>query len=123
VLDDEAVTRRLAGLQNMGGMSQEKIADSVRAASSVSRPLLERFGKNVPLRVQQLILPLVATGLCYDIGRDVVQLLAQYVIGIVSVRSAPSQAVNVFRCHYGEVYLTLMEHYEPSEHKMQASTL
>lgn len=36
-------------------------ADTVGFAAATSRPLLERFGDNVPLRVQQMIIPLFAT--------------------------------------------------------------
>lgn len=122
VLGNEAIYQRLRSLDGMEKFSWEKLVSSVWLASSMSRPLLERFGQNVPLRVQQLVIPLLATGLCYELETDVIQFLAQYMIGIVSVGSAPAQGINVFKCHYPEVYLALMEYYSPSVHTMQAAT-
>lgn len=122
VLGKDAVMRRLYALRNMQNTGLDEIVLSVLAASSMTNALLDRFGKNVPLRIKQLAMPLLATGLCHRIEGDLLQLLVQYAIGVVSVRSAPGQAVNVFRCHFPEVYIALMEYYSPLEHGLQAYT-
>lgn len=118
VLGNEAVFQRLHSLGNTSQFDWDKIVTSVWLASAASRPLLERYGGNVPLRVQQMIIPLVATGLCYDIESNVLHLLAQFIIGMVSAGGI-GQSANVYKSHYPETYIALMEYYGPETHTLE----
>ena len=98
------------------------IARSVWAASRMSRPILERFGQNVPLLAQQIIIPVLAVGLCYGIESNIVRIMAQYIVKLVSMRGELDSVLRAAYCHEGENYLALMEYYAPEEHGMEPFT-
>ena len=87
VLDDDEIVERLRGLRNFHQFSWWQIIQSVWAASSISRPILERFGSNVPIRVQQILIPMIAVGLCYGVELDVIKMVANYVVSLLAARS------------------------------------
>ena len=122
ILTDEEIVTRLRGLSNMEKFSWWEVIRNVWAASTISRPLLERFGSNVPIRIQQIIIPMIAVGLCYGVELDVIKLVSSYVIGLLSIRTDPDNVLRAAYCHHVENYIALMEYYTPDEHGMQPFT-
>lgn len=122
ILDDEAVIARLRSLPNIKEMAWSKVLRCVMTASAMSRPILERFGTAVPLRAQQIVIPVLAVGLCYEVETEVLKLAAYYMVGIVSVKGRPDDALRAVLCHCQENYIALMEYYGPEEHGMEAYT-
>ena len=118
ILSDEEIVLRLQSLSNMHQFDFWTIARSVWAASRMSRPILERFGQNVPLLAQQIIIPVLAVGLCYGIESNIVRIMAQYIVKLVSMRGELDSVLRAAYCHEGENYLALMEYYTPEEHGM-----
>lgn len=122
ILDDGEIVERLESLTNMKQFDFWRIARSVWAASSMSRPILERFGQNVPLQARQVVIPVLAVGLCYGIEADVVNVVAQYIVQLITVRGEPDSVLRAAFCHYPENYIALMEYYAPEEHGMEPFT-
>ena len=137
ILSDDQVKARLRTLGNMGKIDEAKLDKSVANASSLSRPLLQKLeesggnvtvrGKtiqiDVPLRVKQAVIPVLAVGLYYGIDSTVVVAMARYILKFLSMR--PDSADVVVRaafCHHCENYIALMEYYDPSEHTLEGST-
>ena len=79
ILSDGEIVERLQTLSHMKEIDYWQIVGSVWAASTMSRPILERYGQNVPLLARQILIPVLAVGLCYGIETDVVQMVAQYI--------------------------------------------
>ena len=122
ILSDEEL---LFWLSTMGHMEQFPIwtvARNLWLASSMSRPILEQLGENVPLRAQQIIIPILTVGLCYQLETSALEMLARYILSLVAVRGQADQFLQVAFWHFPEVYVALMEHYEPSAHGMEAYT-
>lgn len=46
----------------------------------MSRPILEQVGAIVPLRAQQVVVPVLAVGLCYEVESDVLRMLVYYIL-------------------------------------------
>ena len=63
ILDDEAVMERLRSMENIRKMSWTKVLRCVMTASAMSRPILEQVGAIVPLRAQQVVVPVLPGGL------------------------------------------------------------
>ena len=63
ILDDEAVMERLRSMKNIRKMSWTKVLRCVMTASAMSRPILEQVGAIVPLRAQQVVVPVLPGGL------------------------------------------------------------
>ena len=122
ILSDEEIITRLESLSNMHQFDFWRITTCVFAASKMSRPILERFGQNVPLMAQQIIVPVLAVGLCYGIETDIVKVVAQYIVKLVSMRGELDSVLRAAYCHEGENYLALMEYYAPEEHGMEPFT-
>ena len=122
ILDDEEIVDRLRSLNNMKQFPWWTVIRNVWAASSVSRPLLDRFGSNVPIRIQQIVIPMIAVGLCYGIETDVIKAVASCVIGLLAVRTNPDNVLRSAYCHQVENYIALMEYYAPEEHGMEPFT-
>ena len=122
ILSDEEIITRLESLSNMHQFDFWRITTCVFAASKMSRPILERFGQNVPLMAQQIIIPVLAVGLCYGIETDIVKVVAQYIVKLVSMRGELDSVLRAAYCHEGENYLALMEYYAPEEHGMEPFT-
>ncbi|MGN0707665.1 MAG: lipase [Faecalibacterium sp.] len=122
LLSDAEIVQRVLSLGHMGQFSRWKIIQSVWAASSMSRPVLEKLGDNVPLQVQQMVVPLLAVGLCYGLEQDALQVITRYIVSLVPVRGRMDQALQTALCHFPETYYVLMEHYDPLTHHMQPYT-
>ena len=122
LLSDREVVERLESLSNMKQFSYWQIVSSVWAASSMSRPILERYGQNVPLLARQIIIPVLAVGLCYGIESDVVQVVGQYIVRLVAIRGDLDSVLRAAYCHHPENYITLMEYYAPEEHGLKPFT-
>ena len=123
VLDDGEVIQRLRTLTHLKNMDYWKISRAVWAASTMSRAVLKRVdAENIPIRAQQIVVPILAVGLCYDLESEAVSLIAKYILMFVSMRSAPDDAIRAAFCHHCENYIALMEYYAPSEHCMEATT-
>ncbi len=122
ILDDEAVTERLRSMENIRKMSWTKVLRCVMTASAMSRPILEQVGAIVPLRAQQVVVPVLAVGLCYEVESDVLRMLVYYIISLMSVNSPADSVLRAAFCHYPENYITLMEYYDPAEHGMAGYT-
>ena len=105
ILSDEEIVLRLQSLSNMHQFDFWTIARSVWAASRMSRPILERFGQNVPLLAQQIIIPVLAVGLCYGIESNIVRIMAQYIVKLVSMRGELDSVLRAAYCHEVENYL------------------
>ena len=122
ILSDEEVVERLRLLPDIQKMEQSKVLKCVKAASAMSRPVLERFGAIVPLRAQQVIIPVLAVGMCHEIEADTAKVAAYYIAGMVGARGNLTDTLRAAACHYPENYITLMEYYGPEEHGMQPYT-
>ena len=123
VLDDGEVIQRLRTLTHLKNMDYWKISRAVWAASTMSRAVLKRVdAENIPIRAQQIVVPILAVGLCYGLESEAVSLIAKYILMFVSMRSAPDDAIRAAFCHHCENYIALMEYYPPSEHCMEATT-
>ena len=118
VLNDEQVVERLLQLPNIQQMEWSKVTRSVATASSMSRPLLERFGDIVPLRVRQAIVPVLAAGLCHDVETDVLKMAAYYIFGLMGGRGRLNDTLRAASCHFQENYFTLLDYYDPEDHGM-----
>ena len=118
ILSDGEIVERLQTLSHMKEIDYWQIVGSVWAASTMSRPILERYGQNVPLLAQQIIIPVLAVGLCYGIESNIVRIMAQYIVKLVSMRGELDSVLRAAYCHEGENYLALMEYYTPEEHGM-----
>ena len=123
VLDDGEVIQRLRTLTHLKNMDYWKISRAVWAASTMSRAVLKRVdAENIPIRAHQIVVPILAVGLCYGLESEAVSLIAKYILMFVSMRSAPDDAIRAAFCHHCENYIALMEYYPPSEHCMEATT-
>lgn len=122
ILDDEAVMARLRSMPNIRQMDWSRVLRCVMTASAMSRPILERVGAIIPLQAQQIVIPVLAVGLCYEVETDVLKLLVYYIISLMSVNSPADSVLRAAFCHYPENYITLMEYYDPAEHGMEGYT-
>ena len=123
VLDDGEVIQRLRTLTHLKNMDYWKISRAVWAASTMSRAVLKRVdAENIPIRAQQIVVPILAVGLCYGLESEAVSLIAKYILMFVAMKSAPDDAIRAAFCHHCENYIALMEYYAPSEHCMEATT-
>ena len=66
----------------------------------------------------QLLYAPVTVGLCYGIESNIVRIMAQYIVKLVSMRGELDSVLRAAYCHEGENYLALMEYYTPEEHGM-----
>ena len=123
VLDDGEVIQRLRTLTHLKNMDYWKISRAVWAASTMSRAVLKRVDvENIPIRAQQIVVPILAVGLCYGLESEAVSIIAKYILMFVAMKSAPDDAIRAAFCHHCENYIALMEYYAPSEHCMEATT-
>ena len=122
ILDDEAVMARLRSMPNIRQMDWSRVLRCVMTASAMSRPILERVGAIIPLQARQIVIPVLAVGLCYEVETDVLKLLVYYIISLMSVNSPADSVLRAAFCHYPENYITLMEYYDPAEHGMAGYT-
>ena len=142
----EAVERRakrgsnfsiIAVAEGAMNVDEAKLEKSVHNASALSRPLLEKLEQNdgnltlrgktyhveVPQRVKQAVIPVLAVGLYYGIDSGTVAAMARYIFMFMSMK--PDSADVVVRaafCHHCEDYISLMEYYPPADHGMEAYT-
>lgn len=56
---------------------------------------------------------MLAVGLCYGIETDVVQMVAQYIIRLLTARGELDSVLRAAFCHHPENYISLMEYYTP----------
>ena len=122
ILSDGEIVERLQSLSHMKEIDYWQIVGSVWAASTMSRPILERYGQNVPLLARQILIPVLAVGLCYGIETDVVQMVAQYIIRLLTAQGELDSVLRAAFCHHPENYISLMEYYTPEEHGMEPFT-
>ena len=122
ILTDSEIVERLQGLTNIQQFGYWQIVRSVWAASTMSRPILERYGQNVPLLAQQIVIPVLAVGLCYGIESDVVRVVGQYIVRLAAMRGELDSVLRAAYCHHPENYILLMEYYSPEEHGMEPFT-
>ena len=122
ILDDDAVVERLRSMDEMQQFSLEKVQNCVQAASTMSRPVLARLGDSVPLMARQMMIPLLAVGLCFNIETDALKLTVDFVLSMFAVEGQLNDTVRSAFCHYIENYATLLEYYAPSDHCMEPHT-
>ncbi len=122
ILDDAAVVAQLRGMEPMQQFPQEKVERSVQAASALSRPVLEKLGSAVPLQAQQVVIPMLAVGLCFELQPETVQLVADFALSAVTVKGQLSGILKTVLCHFLENYITLLEYYDPADHGMEPYT-
>ena len=122
ILDDAAVVARLRSMEPMQQFPQGKVEGCVQAASALSRPVLEKLGSTVPLRAQQIVIPMLAVGLCFGMEPDTLQTVANFVLSTITVKGQLSGILNTVLCHFVENYVTLLEYYDPTDHGMEAYT-
>ena len=122
VLDDDAVVARLRSMEEMQQFSLEKVQNCVQAASMMSRPMLERLDDTVPLMARQMVVPLLAVGLCFNVKTDALKLTLDFVLSMFAVEGQMNDTVRSVLCHYLENYVTLLEYYDPSDHCMEPYT-
>ena len=60
----------------------------------MSRAIQKRLGEDLPIHARQIILPMLAVGLCYNIETDALKMMVYYLASLVSVRG---QLDNVLR--------------------------
>ena len=125
ILDDAAVVAQLRSMEPMQQFPQEKVERCVQAASTLSRPVLEKLGSAVPLQAQQIVIPMLAVGLCFELQPETVQLEADFVLSTITVKGQLRgilKAVKTVLCHFLETYITLLEYYDPADHGMTPFT-
>ena len=88
IRDDAAVVAQLRSMELMQRFPQEKVERSVQAASALSRPVLEKLGSAVPLQAQQIVIPMLAVGLCFELQPETVQLVADFVLSTITVKGS-----------------------------------
>ena len=86
ILDDAAVVAQLRSMEPMQQFPQEKVERCVQAASALSRPLLEKLGNAVPLQAQQIVIPMLAVGLCFELDPETLQLVSDFVLSTITVK-------------------------------------
>ena len=101
---------------------QEKLERCVQAASALSRPVLEKLGSAVPLQAQQIVIPMLAVGLCFELQPETVQLVADFVLSTITVEGQLSGILKTVLCHFQENYITVLEAYDPADHGMTPYT-
>ena len=52
----------------------QHLEEDVYKRQAMSRPILEQVGTIVPLRAQQVVVPVLAVGLCYKVESDVLRI-------------------------------------------------
>ena len=122
ILDDEAIVARLHGMSEMQQFSLDKVRNCVQAASTLSRPVLARLGDAVPLLARQMVVPVLAVGLCYNIETDALTLTASFLLSMLTVEGQANDALRTVFCHFVENYMTLLEYYPPDTHGMEPYT-
>ena len=122
IRDDAAVVAQLRSMELMQRFPQEKVERSVQAASALSRPVLEKLGSAVPLQAQQIVIPMLAVGLCFELQPDTVQLVADFVLSTITVKGQLSGILKTVMCHFQENYITVLESYDPADHGMEPYT-
>ena len=122
VRDDAAVVAQLRGMEPMQQFPQEKIERCVQAASALSRPVLEKLGSVVPLQAQQIIIPMLAVGLCFELEPDTLQLVTDFALSTITVKGQLNGILKTVMCHFLENYMTLLEYYDPADHGMTPYT-
>ena len=122
ILDDDAVVERLYSMSEMQQFPREKVQNCVQAASVMSRPLLERLGTAVPLLARQMVVPVLAVGLCYNIENDALTLTLSFILSMFTVEGQLNDAVRTALCHFVENYMVLLEYYVPADHGMEPCT-
>ena len=122
IRDDAAVVAQLRSMELMRRFPQEKVERSVQAASALSRPVLEKLGSAVPLQAQQIVIPMLAVGLCFELQPDTVQLVADFVLSTITVKGQLSGILKTVMCHFQENYITVLESYDPADHGMEPYT-
>ena len=122
VRDDAAVVAQLRSMELMQRFPQEKVERCVQAASALSRPVLEKLGSAVPLQAQQVVIPMLAVGLCFELQPDTVQLVADFVLSTITVKGQLSGILKTVMCHFMENYITVLESYDPADHGMAPYT-
>ena len=125
-----------------GGMRtlKESLSEERDANASLQKeraPLLEKLEQNdgnltlrgktyhveVPQRVQQAVIPVLAVGLYYGIDSGTVAAMARYIFMFMSMKpDSADVAVRAAFCHHCEDYISLMEYYPPADHGMEAYT-
>jgi len=113
---------QLRSMELMQRFPQEKVERSVQAASALSRPVLEKLGSAVPLQAQQIVIPMLAVGLCFELQPDAVQLVADFVLSTITVKGQLSGILKTVMCHFMENYITVLESYDPADHGMEPYT-
>ena len=109
-------------MELMRSFPQEKVERCVQAASALSRPVLEKLGNAVPLQAQQVVIPMLAVGLCFELQPDTVQLVADFVLSTITVKGQLSGMLKTVMCHFQENYITVLESYDPADHGMEPYT-
>ena len=123
VLDDGEVIQRLRTLTHLKNMDYWKISRAVWAASTMSRAVLKRVdAENIPIRAQQIVVPILAVGLCYGLESEAVSLIAKYILMFVAMKSAPDNVIRAAFCHHCENYIALMEYYAPFVKERQVNS-
>ena len=122
IRDDAAVVAQLRSMELMQRFPQEKVERCVQAASALSRPVLEKLGSAVPLQAQQIVIPMLAVGLCFELQPDTVQLVADFVLSTITVKGQLSGMLKTVMCHFQENYMTVLESYDPADHGMEPYT-
>ena len=122
ILDDAAVVAQLRSMEPMQQFPQEKVERCVQAASALSRPLLEKLGNAVPLQAQQIVIPMLAVGLCFELDPETLQLVSDFVLSTITVKGQLSGILKTVLCHFLETYITLLEYYDPADHGMEPYT-
>ena len=99
-----------------------KISRAVWAASTMSRACSSGSMENMSPSVQQIVVLILAVGLCYGLESEAVSLIAKYILmfGPAEERARRRHPGGVL--HHCENYIALMEYYAPSEHCMEATT-
>ena len=79
-------------------------------------PVLEKLGSAVPLQAQQIVIPMLAVGLCFELQPETVQLVADFVLSTITVKGQLSGILKTVLCHFQENYITVLEAYDPADH-------
>ena len=122
ILDDAAIVARLRSMDTVRQFPPEKVERCVQAASAMSRPLLEKLGDSVPLLARQIVIPMLAVGMCFDLQTDALRLIADFVLSTITAEGQLNGILKTVLCHFLETYIVLLEYYDPADHGMEPYT-
>lgn len=118
-----AVTLAAGALAPAAALQQVGAATALVGRADHIRDAFAKLGfTEVQLQAQQVVIPMLAVGLCFELQPDTVQLVADFVLSTITVKGQLSGMLKTVMCHFQENYITVLESYDPADHGMEPYT-